>query len=350
MKIVLFIHSLRAGGAERVTTHMANYWAEEGHDVTILTMAPAIDNQYSLSAKINQFSLNTEHSSSGLYDAILNNISRVKTLRNAIKKMNVDVVISMMTEANIIAALACINLPIKSIGSERIHPEEIQIGLFWNTLRRFCYYGLDVLVTQTKSTELWIKSHTFTRKTVTIPNPVVLPLPIREPIVIPKINEGNFLILGAGRLTAQKQFTHLIKAFATISDDHPNWSVAIIGEGEDHQKLSKLIKRLKLDQRITLVGRVGNVHDWYKIADIFALTSLTEGFPNVLIEAMLHNTAVVSYDCPTGPSDIIKQEENGFLVERNNIQLLASALDHLCLLYTSPSPRDQRGSRMPSSA
>lgn len=329
MKIIFFIHSLNAGGAERVTSHMANNWANKANDVTILTIAPVAERQYPLSEKVNHLSLEMDKSSGNVIDALANNIKRVVSLKSEIKKQQADIVISMMSEANVLTALACRKLPTKSIGSERIHPEQVNIGFLWNTLRRFSYRYLDLLVTQTKQTEEWIKKHTSVQSTTTIPNPLVLPIPSGAPIVTPDISEQEFLILGVGRLTHQKQFTHLITAFASVCEDHPDWTLAIIGEGKDHATLSALIETHNLTTRVRLIGRVGNVADWYNRADIFALTSLTEGFPNVLIEAMAHSTAVISYNCPTGPGEIITHGVNGLLVEPNNTKQFTSTLAQL---------------------
>jgi len=331
VKIVFFIHSLNAGGAERVTTHMANYWANKAYDITILTIAPVTERQYPLSERVNHLSLETDKCSNNIFDALLNNVKRIKSLTSEIKKQQADIVISMMSEANVLAAIACRKLPTKSIGSERIHPTELNIGFLWKTLRRFSYRYLSLLVTQTKQTEEWVKKHTSVKRTTTIPNPLVLPIPSGSPVVTPDIPDDEFLILGVGRLTTQKQFTHLITAFASLSAHHPNWTMAIVGEGEDHAKLSAFIEERNLSNRVKLIGRVGNVAYWYERADIFALTSLTEGFPNVLIEAMAHSTAVISYNCPTGPNEIITHGTNGLLVEANNIKHLTSALNQLIL-------------------
>ena len=102
-----------------------------------------------------------------------------------------------------------------------------------------------------------------------------------------------------------------------------------MGEGEDKQYLERLISDHNLTERARLVGRAGNISDWYNAADVFALTSSTEGFPNALIEAMAHGVPCVSYDCLTGPGEIIDDTINGLLVETSNKQALTSALERL---------------------
>ena len=126
-----------------------------------------------------------------------------------------------------------------------------------------------------------------------------------------------------------KQFGHLISSFAALADQHPRWNLIIVGEGADRSKLERLIDTLGLGTRARLIGRAGNIADWYKASDVFALTSSTEGFPNALIEAMAHGLPCISYDCLTGPSEIIDHGVNGLLVKANEEQALGSALNNV---------------------
>ena len=329
MNIAFLIHSLRGGGAERVTSHMAAYWSEQGHQVTVLTLASTENNRYALPANVNLQALGIDGVSHGLISGLFNNISRLKTLRKTISALQPDIVISMMATANVMAGIACKPLKTKCIGSERNYPGIDDTGRLWGTLRKYTYRFLDAVITQTPTSERWIIENTNAKHVVTISNPLLLPLPDLPPRIPPPRDTDRKLILGVGRLTAQKQFTHLIQSFAGIANDHSNWDLAIVGEGEDRQSLEDLITRHKLDHRIRLVGRAGNIADWYQAADIFALTSFTEGFPNALIEAMAHGTPSISYDCLTGPGEIISNGHNGLLVEADNMQAFSTTLDQL---------------------
>ena len=103
-----------------------------------------------------------------------------------------------------------------------------------------------------------------------------------------------------------------------------------MGEGPSRSILEIQCENLNIKQRVFLLGRVGNVSDWYKRAAIFVLSSHFEGFPNVLLEAMAHGLAVVSVDCPTGPKDLLNEGENGLLVPEVDVAIgLEKALKKL---------------------
>lgn len=318
MQIAFFIYSLSGGGAERVTIHMAEYWAKKNHNVTIFTMASTEDNRYQIPNSVTLVSLEIDGSSRGLLTAVWSNIRRLHILRKAIQKQNPDIIISMMSTANVMTGIACLGLKTKSIGSERSYPGYDHSGRQWEFLKRYTYRFLNTLVTQTADGKRWILEHTNAQRVVTIPNPIVLPLPVNHPVIAPPSKKNRKYIIGTGRLVELKQFHHLIKVFAKISTDFESWDLAIVGEGEIMADLQNLTSQLGVQDRVTLPGRVGNISDWYLAADLFVMTSETEGFPNALIEAMAHGVAPISYDCLTGPRDIIEQGVNGLLVNAND--------------------------------
>jgi glycosyltransferase involved in cell wall biosynthesis len=113
--------------------------------------------------------------------------------------------------------------------------------------------------------------------------------------------------------------------YAQISD----YKLLIVGEGSERKKFESLINRLNLNSKIFLEGRKTNVFEYYNRAKIFVLTSKHEFFSNVILETMSYGCAVVSFDCPYGPGEIIENEKNGILVENQNIDELAKNLQRL---------------------
>ena len=318
MQIAFFIYSLGGGGAERVTTHMAEYWSRKDHKVTIFTMASTESNRYQLPNSVALVALEIDGKSRGPLTAAWSNIHRISVLRKELRKHNPDIIISMMSPANIMTGIACIGLRTKCIGSERSYPGYDHSGRLWDVLRRFTYRLIDTVITQTDAGKYWIQKHTNAHRVVAIPNPIVLPLPANDPVVTPPSKTNRKYVIGTGRLIDLKQFHHLIKAFANISGDIENWDLTIVGEGENMTELKNLASQLGVRDRVIMPGRVGNIADWYLAADIFVMTSETEGFPNALIEAMAHGVAAISYDCLTGPSEIIESGLNGVLVKTND--------------------------------
>jgi glycosyltransferase involved in cell wall biosynthesis len=137
------------------------------------------------------------------------------------------------------------------------------------------------------------------------------------------------LLLAVGRLTPEKGFDRLIEAFAQLAPCFPDWRLCVLGEGPGRQALVQLTERLGMSQRISMPGTVGNVGDWYEAADLYVLTSLFEGFPNSLLEAMAYGLPTVSVDCDTGPRDIVRHGVDGILVPQDNPAALVNALQRL---------------------
>jgi glycosyltransferase involved in cell wall biosynthesis len=133
-------------------------------------------------------------------------------------------------------------------------------------------------------------------------------------------------VMAAGRLTRQKAFALLIEAFAQVAAAHPEWQLLICGGGPRREHLEKLIDQLDVGANVTLAGPVRNLAAKMTEASIFALSSRFEGFPMVLLEAMSVGLPVVSFDCPTGPREIVEDGRNGLLVPEADIGALAAAL------------------------
>ena len=177
----------------------------------------------------------------------------------------------------------------------------------------------------------WIKTHTNAQRVTVIPNAVTWPLSGQEPRISPSAlcQSERQLLLAVGRLNAQKGFDWLIEAFSNLADKHRDWDLVILGEGSLRIRLEGQVRESGLEHRIFLPGRAGNMAEWYESADLYVMSSRYEGFPNTLVEAMAHGLAAVSFDCDTGPRDIIRHELDGLLVPRGNVAELTAALDRL---------------------
>ena len=124
-------------------------------------------------------------------------------------------------------------------------------------------------------------------------------------------------------MVPQKQFDHLIRSFSALPNECRHWQLVILGEGPERSKLEALIDEHEIGNKVCLPGKVENVSGWYEKAEIFVLSSEYEGFPNTLAEAMSYGLPTVSYDCDTGPSELIESGVNGFLVESNDEESLS---------------------------
>jgi glycosyltransferase involved in cell wall biosynthesis len=331
MKLLFLIHSLAPGGAERVTSNLANHWAHSGHEVTIVTVERAELDHYTLAPSVRRMALGLAGDSAGSLAALNGNLRRVIAVRRVLSQERPDVAIAMMTQANVLLAIASFGLRLRTIGSERTHPAQMPVGRMWNALRRFWYGRLDAVVVLAGETQDWLSRHTSARNIAVIANPVPWPFPRQEPL-LPVWNgreSGRRLLLAVGRLSQEKGFLTLIACFAALARVHPEWDLVILGKGGQRPELEALVRTHGLEGRVRLPGVAGNIGDWYAAADLFVMSSRFEGFPNTLAEAMSHGIPAVSFDCDTGPRDIIRHEVDGLLVAPEDAAAMASALDRL---------------------
>lgn len=328
MKIVVFLYSLGDGGAERVATGLTGHWAARGHDVTVLTLASDKDDFYELGPRVSRESLGLTGDSGGALTALVSNLGRLHALRRSLRRHRPDVCLALMNTANVLLALAGAGLPGRRFGSERVHPPTVASAPAWGWLRRQGYALLDGVVAQTGEAADWLRRHTRARDVVVIPNPLQWPLPTQQPVIDPAdvCRPGRRILLGAGRLVQQKQFEHAIEAMAALHERYADWDLVIVGEGPERERLQRLVDDHALSGRVFLPGRVGNVGQWYSRADLFLMCSRFEGFPNALLEAMACGCPAVSYDCDTGPRDLIRHGLDGMLVPPGSLLDLVRAL------------------------
>jgi glycosyltransferase involved in cell wall biosynthesis len=136
-------------------------------------------------------------------------------------------------------------------------------------------------------------------------------------------------VLAAGRLRRQKGFDLLVEAWAQVAPAHPDWTLRICGDGRNRRRLEQRVAERGVADSVTLAGACRDLGGEMSAASIFVLSSRFEGFPLVLLEAMAKGMAVVSFDCPTGPADVIDDGRNGLLVARGDVAGLASAVERL---------------------
>lgn len=298
----------------------------------MLTMADSAGDFYPIHPRVKRICLNMAGQSNNLFVAIKANISRLQGVRKIIIQFRPDLVLAMMTMSSVIAVLAGLNLGVPVVVSERTYPPLMSLGRVWKSLRRLTYPWAAQVVMLTSEGLSWLYSEVPHARGIVIPNPVIYPLPCGNhsiPIESVRI-AGRKVLLAVGRLDDEKQFDLLLQAFAMISLKCSKWDLVILGEGPLRLELEAQRQRLGLSDRVHLPGRAGNIGDWYERADLYVMSSRREGFPNTLAEAMAHGCAVVSYDCDTGPRDLIRHGIDGLLVTPvSDVDVLAQALGQL---------------------
>lgn len=150
----------------------------------------------------------------------------------------------------------------------------------------------------------------------------------------------NKIVVAAGRLFPQKGFDMLIPAWAKVAEQHPDWQLRIFGTGEKRDELRALIEQHHLYNHVLLMGHTDQLDEELAKASLYVLSSRFEGLPMVMIEAMVHALPVVSFDCPTGPGDVLTDGREGILVPPEDTDALADAL---CRLMADEALRRKMG-------
>jgi len=333
------ISSLGAGGAERVMSNMANYWAGKGWTVTLITLGGKNADFYHLDEQVFRVALGVASRSRGAIDAIVNNFRRILALHKAINCCQADAVISFMDRTNVLTMLAIGFCRTPIIVCERTDPRQFGIGKIWDSLRNLLYPKAAALVVQTPDVLQWAVDRVGEKKAFVIPNFVNIKVdqPSRDITVLPQ-----HFILGVGRIGIEKGFDLLMRAFINICGNHPEWSLVILGEGSERLSLEAMAKEQGIENRIFLPGLHHNPIEVMAKASIFVLPSRYEGFPNALIEAMACGLPVISFDCPSGPREIIRHGIDGILVPPEDVTALADSMNDL---IAHPEKRERLASR-----
>lgn len=312
--------NLLTGGAQRVVVLLSDYWSKN-NNVTIAVLNKT-EYIFKINSKVNIEFRNYEIKGIPKIKGILNLFNSIFFLRKLIKKNNPDVIISFLDTTNVISTLANLGKTNYLIISERLNPRFSNLPVYWIVLRKIFYQFSDSIIFQTSD----IKGVMKDLKIKIPPNHRVIPNPVDIPLCNVNIYRKKKQILAVGRLHRQKGFDMLIKAYFISNVD---WPLIICGEGEERNNLETLIADLNLLNKVQLVGNIKNIEKYYLESEIFVLSSRFEGMPNVLLEAMSYSCSCITFDCPSGPKDIIKNNYNGIILPPNDIDKMAQAIKFL---------------------
>ena len=326
MRLTLVISGLGSGGAERVLCRLADCWVQRGHEVTLLTLSSE-QPFFQLDSRVRHLALGIDSPSCSRFEALRANVGRLHVLRRAIADSSPDVVVSFLDATNILTIFATLGMRLPVIVSERTDPfHNDQLRRIWCALRRVSYPLAAKVVVQTEAVLARMKPR-LGKIVTAIPNPVVDP-GARHSAHDASLAEPKWII-GIGRLSKEKGFDLLLEAFAQIAGKHVDWSLRILGDGPAFASLERQIRNLGLEGRALLLGRTSDPFPLLVESSLFVMSSRFEGFPNALCEAMACGLPVISFDCPSGPSEIIRNGVDGILLPRENLSALADAMDSL---------------------
>jgi len=325
MRIFICEGNFSAGGAERVVCNLANYLVET-NDVMVVSLTRT-DMAYEMKKDVKWGYVDKKiyNSSAPFFIKVFNkltkNIRRLLMLNKMIKDYSPDLVLSFLPEPSILTLLLKKVRKIPTIISVRNDPKIEYASKIYYYMMRLTYPKADGIVFQTEEAKSYFNDIVNCSTTI-IPNPIN-----SEFDVEPFKGKRKKTIVSVGRLSEQKNHHVLIEAFSKITNDFPDYKLVIYGEGELRENLENQIKKLGLEKRVELPGVKKNIKQEIYDASLFVLSSLYEGMPNALMEAMALGLPVISTDCPCGgPNFLIKNDENGILVKVNDVFELESAM------------------------
>ncbi|WNX59879.1 glycosyltransferase family 4 protein [Acinetobacter baumannii] len=299
-----------SGGTERVTTLIANNLIEK-YKVHILSLSGG-DNPF--------FEQNKAIINNRLFPEKVsmktNFFKTVYKIRKYINDNKIDTLIVVDSISCVFSVPACVGLNIKHICWEHFNLK-VNLGSSFRTLGRWmAAKWCDKIVTLTnRDKDFWIKNFKLEKekKVIAIANPSPYQLQNNQPSLDSKT------ILCVGRLTYQKGFDLLIPAWAEIEKALVGWKIVIVGTGEDEDDLKQMAKNYNVECSIDFVGQQKNMSQFYNKASFFCMSSRFEGLPMVLLEARSYNLPIVSFDCDTGPAEVIEDGKDGFLAQADNL-------------------------------
>lgn len=328
-KIFFIINTLQGGGAERVVSILARQLHELKYQVSIICLNSA-KSVYPLPANLEVIHL-VERRGDSYYLRLYYATQIFIKLSYLLSTQRPNCIISFMTTANLWTGISSFFTRVSYIVSERTTPNQTinQYNNIIQWISGLVYSKAKAIVVPSKGIEDCLRKNINFKK---LNNYKVIHNPINSIAkygTSDKVNDSKF-ILGVGRLSYEKGFDQLIKAFKNAYLPK-EIQLLIVGEGPEEQNLNQQIKLLNLQDRIKLLGFRKDVHHYYAQAEMFVLSSRNEGYPNALIEAMSIGCACIAMDCQFGPSEIIKHHHNGLLVKDEDFHGLSEAIN---LLYS----------------
>jgi glycosyltransferase involved in cell wall biosynthesis len=340
LKIVYLTPALyMAGGVERVLTLKANYFAEHfGYDITIiLTDGDGKPLFYPLSDKVKVLNLNIgfeELWTCSFVKKIFVYLNKQRLYKKKVEaelmRIRPDITVSLLRrEINFISSIKDGSRKIGELHVNRANYRNFEAGDANFIKNLFAKFWMRSLVAKLKRLDRFVVLTNEDRQAwPELSNVIAIPDPLSF-VPTQKSELTQKRVIAVGRYVYQKGFDLLLQAWARAEKLHPDWQLAIFGDGDrtPYQQQAALLGLSP--QRCQLNGPTSNIQQEYANSSLFVFSSRFEGFGMVLVEAMACGLPVISFACPCGPKDIVKHGEDGLLVENGNVEALAVALSQL---------------------
>ncbi|MFI0447635.1 glycosyltransferase family 4 protein [Actinomadura sp. 6N118] len=337
MKITyVLLHAYGMGGTIRTVINQANAMAAAGHEVGLASVVRRRDgSHFTIDPRVEMVDVVDQravrpvqpaHSEPGVQvpvgEPAKETFTRVveDTFVEFIQGLDDGILVTTRPGLNLLAAR---HAPERLV---RVAQDHMHLGRYKPGVRAAIledYPRLDAVVSLTRKDRAeYEQALNGQVRTAHIPNPL-------HSLSAPRTDHSSKVVVAAGRLTRQKGFDLLIPAFAQVVHRHPDWRLYVYGSGKAEGRLRKLIHGHHLYNHVFLMGPTKHLDRELSKSSIYALSSRFEGFPMILLEALNCGLPVASFDCPTGPGEIIVTGENGLLVPHEDGEGLAAALCRL---------------------
>ena len=306
-----------SGGTERVCILIANELARRGYDISILSFWHGDPPFFEVHPNVKVLYL-----INGRFEAWLKKtyIYAVLKLRKFIKENGVDVLVDVDTVLSRYSVYAVQNTGCRLISWEHFNYEHtLSEKIRIKTLKKARKYS-DKILLLTKSDYVMHRelAHIDESKLYQIYNPTSFS-------ISRTLGKRKKVFLSIGRLTYQKGFDILLQIWKEIWRELPDWKLQIVGSGEDRELLERYIKDNSIGN-VELVPNTTEIEKYYLDAAVYVMTSRYEGFPMVLLEAKAKGLPIISFDCKTGPNEIVSEGKSGFIVEMNDISTFSKKM------------------------
>ena len=317
-KLMILLPNLGMGGTERMVSRLSNDFVKQGVEVVIVLMA-----QKPKFYKINEEIKIIEPDN--IYNrTLLSPLSTILFIRKQIIKEKPEAVLCM--GYILYGIIASLFIKVRLYISWRRSPFRVRfprsklLNTIYNSLHAILSFRVNGLIAQTKIAKNYYE-HKYNCDIEVIPNYV-------DKVSEEKKSERKKYIMNVGRFIPSKNQLGLLKIFKSVSTSN-SWNLYFLGDGEMKKEAQKEAKKSSKESHIHFLGDTKDVNIWYNKSAIFAFTSTSEGFPNALAEAMAAGCACISFDCIAGPSDLIDDGINGFLIPVGDYTMYKKKLEIL---------------------
>lgn len=307
------IPSLGAGGMERVMAELVNFFTEETkHEIHLIILSNK-NHFYTINGNVKIY--NPPFTVRGT----IGSVKLLLFLRKTISEIQPHSILSFGEMYNSFVILSTLGLKKSVFVSDRSKPDK-DWGILHNNLRNSLYKYSTGIIAQTEIAK------EITLERIAHSNVKVIGNPFQMKSNYPN-NSRKDIILTVGRMIKSKQHQQLIKIFSALPDN--NWELHFVGDGPERENIKKEAIESSVASKIVFHGSQSSVEQYYNTAKIFAFTSNSEGFPNVVGEAMCHGVVPICYNFIAGATDLIQNEENGLIIELDDQKTFATRLYRL---------------------